>query len=84
MSNILSNPEEFDDEIESVDCPRCKCCEMFWEECYQCGGEGGTDGDELMMEDPMWYSKTDYRTCDICDGKGGWHKCDCDENGKHQ
>lgn len=71
-------------EEEDVTCPKCKCCEMTWEDCYNCGGEGGTDGEELMMEDPMWYDKNDFRQCDICEGKGGWYKCDCDENGKHK
>ena len=66
-------------------CKRCKCCEKSWVECYDCGGEGGTDGDELMMEDPMWYSADDFRACGTCNGKGGWYECigNCNENGKH-
>lgn len=85
MSNIISNPEEFGDEYPTAEiCERCQCCEKLWVDCWACGGEGGTDGDELVMEDPMWYDKNDFRQCDICEGKGGWYRCTCDENGKHK
>ena len=72
-------------DIQNTICPRCKCCDTDWTECYSCGGEGGTSGEELMMEDPLWFSKDDFRTCDVCKGKGGWFSClgNCDENGKH-
>lgn len=78
--NIMSDFEMDDDT-----CPKCGCCSMVWHECENCGGEGGRDGDELMEEDPLWYSQDDYEQCDICDGKGGWYVCvgECDENGKH-
>lgn len=67
-------------------CKRCNCCEVEWEECSYCGGEGGTDGEELMMEDPLWYGPDDYRSCDACEGKGGFYVClgNCDSNGKHK
>jgi hypothetical protein len=57
---------------------------MTWEDCWSCGGEGGRDGDELMSEDPLWYSPDDYEVCDVCEGEGGFWICDCDENGKHE
>lgn len=73
-----------DDENDSL-CPRCQCCDTDWVECWDCGGEGGQDGEELMMEDPLWYSPDDFRRCSTCKGKGGWSECigSCDENGKH-
>lgn len=64
-------------------CPRCRCCEMFWEECEQCGGEGESEPGELYDEDPMYYDRWDTRRCDWCRGKGGHWTCSCDENGKH-
>ena len=64
-------------------CPRCKCCDMTWEDCWNCGGKGGRDGEELMEEDPLWYSPDDLEICDVCEGKGGFWICDCDKNGKH-
>lgn len=65
-------------------CPRCRCCEMFWEECERCGGEGESEPGDLYDEDPLWYDYEDTRPCDACRGKGGhWH-CSCDENGKHE
>lgn len=77
--------QDFPDEMEKYLCPRCQCCEMDFVECTYCGGEGGIDGDELIMEDPMWYDENDYRTCDACKGKGGHYECigNCDKNGKH-
>lgn len=73
-----------DDENDSL-CPRCQCCDTEWVECWDCGGEGGQDGEELMMEDPLWYGPDDFRRCSTCKGKGGWSECigSCDENGKH-
>jgi hypothetical protein len=66
--------EDFAD-LEDEICPDCECCSTVWHECEHCGGDGGTDGDELMMEDPFWYSPYDFRECDICEGKGGWVEC---------
>jgi len=85
-SNPLLSDENFADSEEYSICPDCKCCEMAWEECWKCGGSCGDDGEELMMEDPLWYDKDDFRECDVCDGKGGWEMCigRCDENGKHK
>lgn len=55
----------------------CDVCgsSMFWEDCWNCGGEGGRDGEELMMEDPFWYDEDDWEDCDVCDGAGGWYIC---------
>ena len=75
-------PDEWDE--PDLTCPRCKCCDMIWEDCWNCGGEGGRDGDDLMSEDPLWYSPDDFEICDVCEGKGGFWICDCDENGKHE
>lgn len=81
MTNEQLEDPDYEDEL----CKRCGCCETYWEDCAYCGGEGGTDGEELMMEDPLWYSPEDFRTCYACNGKGGFMLClgNCDENGKH-
>lgn len=57
--------------------PYCDVCGgyMEWESCWQCGGKGGRDGDDLMEEDPLWYDEDDWETCDICEGKGGYWIC---------
>lgn len=76
---------EFLDEEDSEysTCERCKGDSM-WTSCWSCGGEGGTDGEDLMSEDPLWYGPEDFRTCDICNGKGGYYVCltKCQENKK--
>jgi len=63
-------------------CKRCGCCSLYWEGCYNCGGEGFR---ELYEDDPLWYDEDDLETCDVCNGKGGFWLCigHCDENGKH-
>jgi hypothetical protein len=86
MSNPANEQWEEQDYEESL-CPRCKCCDTDWVECYQCGAEGGRGyDDDLQFEDPMWYQPGDWEECDICEGKGGWSVClgNCDENGKHK
>ena len=55
-------------------CDLCGCA-LEWEDCWQCGGKGGRDGDDLMEEDPMWYCEDDWETCDICEGAGGYWIC---------
>lgn len=55
-------------------CEKCGSS-AYYEDCWSCGGEGGTDGEELMMEDPLWYGPDDFRTCDICEGKGAFKMC---------
>jgi hypothetical protein len=76
MSEYIS-----DEDIDTI-CPRCKCCDMFWEVCWSCGGEGIHD--DLFEEDPLWYNPGDYEVCNECNGNGGFWMCDCDENGKHE
>lgn len=65
----------FDDEDNEYS--SCEYCgsDSMWETCWQCGGEGGTSGEDLMSEDPLWYTEDDFRECDICDGKGGYYVC---------
>jgi hypothetical protein len=60
----------------------CEICgnSTYWEECWQCGGEGGRDGDDLTEEDPLWYDEDDFETCDICQGKVGFYLCGNAEN----
>ncbi len=55
----------------------CRVCggPMDWEDCWQCGGKGGRDGDDLMAEAPMWYSEDDFEVCEECDGRGGYWQC---------
>ena len=67
-------------------CPRCQCCSLVHEQCTYCGGEGGIHGDELVMEDPLWYTENDFRPCDVCNGEGGFIVCvgNCDKNGNHK
>jgi hypothetical protein len=70
--------EDFEnDDSHLDDCEPCKDCgeEMEWEDCWSCGGEGGRDGEDLMMEDPLWYSEDDFKICDTCLGKGGYFVC---------
>ena len=62
----------------------CGLCgaELEWADCWQCGGAGGFTGDELMEDDPLWYTPSDFETCDICDGDGGYLVCPNFENHK--
>ena len=55
----------------------CIECEnpTSWLPCWNCGGEGGWDGEALIEEDPLWYDADDYRRCDECRGKGGHDYC---------
>lgn len=57
--------------------PVCVRCgqPLEWEECFQCFGKGGWDGDDLMAEDPLWYGPNDYEICDVCHGNGGYWFC---------
>lgn len=66
--------KDFDDDNEFSACEECGS-DSLWESCWQCGGEGGQDGYDLMEEDPLWYGPDDYRECDICEGKGGYYVC---------
>ena len=66
--------DEYQEAYYGPSCTVCQC-EMEWVDCWQCGGNGGFDGDDLMEEDPMWYSEDDWEDCDICEGKGGFWQC---------
>lgn len=79
--------EDFEDEHNDIDVDTsCETCgeEMQWEDCWSCGGEGGRDGEDLMMEDPMWYGPDDFEICDTCHGKGGYLVCHNAQNHKQQ
>lgn len=55
-------------------CPKCGNARESVE-CWQCAGAGGRNGDDLMEEDPLWYSPDDWEDCDICNGEGYWWMC---------
>lgn len=63
-------------------CPRCNCCEIDWEACPECDGEGYVS---RYDEDPLWYSEDADWPCEMCMGQGGWNRClgNCDVEGKH-
>lgn len=63
-----------DEDNEFGSCETCGS-DTHWESCYNCGGEGGVSGEDLMMEDPFFYDKYDFRICHVCEGKGGWYVC---------
>lgn len=84
LFHFLDAKSKEDEKLKNEEDGYCKKCgsSTYWEDCWDCGGEGGTDGEELMMEDPLWYSPDDFRKCDTCGGKGGWEKClnsDCEQ-----
>jgi hypothetical protein len=66
------------DDLEAIgmgpDCAECGN-PTSWLHCWNCGGEGGRDGEDLMAEDPMWYGPDDWEECSECHGKGGWNYC---------
>lgn len=67
-----------EDELENIgmglDCAECGHS-TSWLPCWNCGGEGGRGGEDLMEEDPMWYGPDDWEKCCECHGKGGWNYC---------
>lgn len=53
---------------------------MDWIECWQCGGEGYSDHD--CGEDTCCcLDPEDNVRCDVCNGKGGWHRAPADTTG---
>ena len=66
-------------------CPRCKCCDSYWHECENCGGEG-VSGHDCGEDVCCCLDPEDNEDCDVCDGSGGWWMCvgGCDENGIHE
>lgn len=67
-------PTKYDVDAPEPTCPICGH-HMDWVDCWQCGGKGGRDGDDLTEEDPMWYDEDDWEDCDICRGAGGYFEC---------
>ena len=63
-------------------CERCHCCEVVYEDCEECGGDGWVSRHD---EDHMWYDEDDLYRCEWCLGKGHWRGClgRCDEHGAH-
>lgn len=47
----------------------------YWVRCPDCGGEGGTDGMDLVQLDPSWYSEDDFEECETCFGEGAYWIC---------
>lgn len=49
--------------------PICGLChrDLEFEDCFQCGGEGGFD---LFEEDPLAYAEGEWSDCDECGGRG--------------
>jgi hypothetical protein len=68
-----------------VICDRCGCCEMDWEECEICGGDG-VDGHDCGEDCCCCADPEDNIPCAYCGGTGGRFVClgGCDENGKHK
>lgn len=58
-------------------CERCKCCEMLWQDCDECAGEG-----EYECADE-WEDEV-LTQCTTCGGCGGWWVCGCNEKGEHE
>lgn len=47
-------------------CTKCQA-EVEYEDCWNCGGEGGRD---LYEEDPLAYLPDEWADCTECDGRG--------------
>lgn len=71
----------FDREI----CLRCKCCELVFEACDQCGGDG-VDGHDCGEDVCCCLDPDENVDCDVCGGEGGWWIClgRCNEDGQHE
>ena len=74
MEESKTTEKEFNHYDPEDYCGECGSS-VFWEDCWQCGGKGGRDGEDLMAEDPLWYDQNSWETCDICEGKGGFNMC---------
>lgn len=47
-------------------CTKCRA-EVEYEDCWNCGGEGGRD---LYEEDPLAHAPGEWADCTECDGRG--------------
>jgi len=61
--------EELD---EFVMCPRCGCCEIGYESCWQCFGAGGFD---IYAETPLEAEPGEWEHCEECLGVGTYPVC---------
>lgn len=48
----------------------CETCgsDTYWEDCHECGGDGVCETDDDL-------GRSDWTTCGLCEGKGGWNIC---------
>jgi hypothetical protein len=69
---------------ERLICPRCNCCEQFYQTCENCGGDG-VYGHDCGEDACCCRYPEENVTCDICNGAGSWLVCmgNCDEHGLH-
>lgn len=67
-----TKPAGYDDPIIDTEvCGVCGC-ELEYEDCGACGGDGAVDEYD---EDPINEPPGSYVPCEQCDGKGGWLGC---------
>lgn len=69
-----------DDPTDPEFMPTCLVCgcDLEWQQCYECGGEGGWLAYERDY-DPLWDNPDDWVACDLCEGEGGWLECPNEE-----
>lgn len=69
---IMSTPYDVYDGPNDIPvCPICGSDDVAWEDCPECGGDGGFHGDEV---DPD-LGHNDFVRCEMCRGDGGWWQC---------
>lgn len=71
------------DAMDEDFCPECGSS-MYWFDCETCGGEG-VDGHECGEDTCACLEPGDNVVCDICEGAGGWYRCnnlDCKTHGE--
>lgn len=63
-------------------CEQCGCCEMVYDECEQCGGDG-VYGHDCGEDCCCCLDPEDNQDCDVCGGSGYFKHCigHCEENG---
>lgn len=63
-------------------CERCGCCELVWQSCEQCGGDG-VFGHDCGEDTCCCLDPEEDDPCEICDGEGGWMRCvgHCEDDG---